>query len=195
MQMLCFLPHGFEDVMKIFELPDDPRSMARKSKKTIRPGVLIEPEYDSGNAAKSIAERHSAPYAIDWIEEFKGDCKGITHGMKLSIRANGEVEPCTIGTMGKGYGNIHDEPLPTIVNKMRASPVFRMFEKGTFINYRPYISHSLFDTRFFHSCTVFGIISSVAAGVEQLRAKDELNQESVWVVCDLNVFKHFDPKK
>jgi hypothetical protein len=31
----------------------------------------------------------------------------------------------------------------------------------------------------FHPCTVFGIISSVAVGVEQLRAKDELNDESV----------------
>ena len=55
----------------------------------------------------------------------------------------------------------------------------RMFEKGTFVNYLPYFSRSLFGSRFFHSCTFFGIISSVAAGVEQLRAKDELNQESV----------------
>jgi MoaA/NifB/PqqE/SkfB family radical SAM enzyme len=169
----------FQDVMKIFELPDDPRSMARKSKKTVRTGVLIEPEYDFGNAGKPIAERHSAPYAIDRLEEFQGSCKGIMHGMKLSIRANGEVEPCTIGTMGKGYGNIHNEPFPTIVNKMRASPVYRMFESGTFVNYLPYFSRSLFGSRFFHSCTFFGIISSVAAGVEQLRAQDELNQESV----------------
>ena len=169
----------FQDVMKIFELLDDPRSMAGKGKKTFRTGVLIEPEFDFGNASKSIAERQSAPYTIDRLEEFQGICKGITHGMKISIRANGEVEPCTIGTMGKGYGNIHDEPLPTIVNKMRASPVYRMFEKGTFVNYLPYFSRSLFGSRFFHSCTFFGIISSVAAGVEQLRAKDELNQESV----------------
>ena len=99
--------------------------------------------------------------------------------MKLSIRANGEVEPCTIGTMGKGYGNIHDEPLPAIVNKMRASPVYRMFEKNSFIDYRPYVSRDLFGSRFFHSCTFFGIIASLAAGVEKLREKDELNQENV----------------
>jgi hypothetical protein len=65
--------------------------MARKGKKTIKIGVLIEPEYDFGNAAKSIAERHSAPYAIDRLEEFQGVCKGITHGMKLSIHARFSV--------------------------------------------------------------------------------------------------------
>jgi len=169
----------FQDVMKIFELADDPRSMAKKGKKTIKTGVLLESEYDFGNASKSIAERNSAPYSIDQQEQFQGICKGITHGMKLSIRANGEVEPCTIGTMGKGYGNIHDEPLSTIVNKMRASPVYRMFEKNTFVDYRPYFSRDLFGSRFFHPCTFFGIIASLAAGVEQLRAKDELNRENV----------------
>jgi len=169
----------FQDVMKIFELADDPRSMAKKGKKTIKTGVLLESEYDFGNASKSIAERNSAPYSIDRQEQFQGICKGITHGMKLSIRANGEVEPCTIGTMGKGYGNIHDEPLSTIVNKMRASPVYRMFEKNTFVDYRPYFSRDLFGSRFFHPCTFFGIIASLAAGVEQLRAKDELNRENV----------------
>lgn len=169
----------FQDVRRIFGLPADPRSMARKGKKTIRTGVLIEPEVDFGNASKPMAERRSAPYGIDRLEEFQGICKGITHGMKLSIRANGEVEPCTIGTMGKGYGNIHDEPLSTIVNRMRTSPVYRMFEKGTFVDYLPYFSRSLFGSRFFHPCTFFGIISSIAAGVEQLRAKGELNQESV----------------
>ena len=169
----------FQDVMKIFELSDDPRSMAKKGKKTIKTGVLLESEYDFGNASKSIAERNSAPYSIDRQDQFQGICKGITHGMKLSIRANGEVEPCTIGIMGKGYGNIHDEPLSTIVNKMRATPVYRMFEKNSFVDYRPYFSRELFGSRFFHPCTFFGIIASLAAGVEQLRAKDELNQENV----------------
>jgi hypothetical protein len=81
----------FQDVMKIFELPDDPRLMPRKGKKTIKTGVLIEPELDFGNADKSIAERHSAPYAIDRIEGFQGNCKGITHGMKLSIHVRFSV--------------------------------------------------------------------------------------------------------
>ena len=122
----------FEDVKKIFELPADPRAMPKKSIKTIRTGVLVESEVDCGNAVKSVADRQDAPFAIDRLERFQNFCKGITHGMKLSIRANGEVEPCTIGALGKGYGNIHTESLPTIVNKMRASPVHQMFEKEIF---------------------------------------------------------------
>jgi hypothetical protein len=55
--------------------------MAAKGKKTFRTGVLIEPEFDIGNAGKSIAERHSAPYAVDRLEEFQGICKGIAQEM------------------------------------------------------------------------------------------------------------------
>ncbi len=99
--------------------------------------------------------------------------------MRLSKGIKGEVEPCTVGTMGKGYGNIHEDRLSGIVNKMRASPVYRMFERGTFTNYLPYFNRERFGSRFFHPCTCFGIMSSIAAGVEQLRAEDELNDESV----------------
>jgi hypothetical protein len=54
-----------------------------------------------------------------------------------------------------------------------------MFDKGTFANYLPYLNREKFGSRFFHPCTCFGILSSLAAGVEKLRANDNLNQENV----------------
>jgi hypothetical protein len=141
-----------------------------------------EPIYtltDYGSGCRSIAERRNAPYDIDRLDEFKDFCQGVTHGMKLSIRADGEVEPCTVGAMGKGYGNIHNEPLPNLVNQMRTAPAYRLFEQGSFSDYLPYYSRSIFGTRFFRPCTFFGIISSLAAGVEQLRETGQLNQASI----------------
>ncbi len=61
----------FQDVMRILELFDNPRVMERTGKKDIRVGVQKEPEYDFGNASKSIAERHSAANAIDWLVELQ----------------------------------------------------------------------------------------------------------------------------
>lgn len=125
------------------------------------------------------AEREQAHFSIDQLEKFKGLCKGFTRGMRFCIRANGDVEPCTTGTMGKGYGNIHDERLVRIINKMRLSPVHQMFAEESFERYLPYFSRRLFGSRFFHPCAFFGIISSIAAGVAHLRSNGELTQSKI----------------
>lgn len=164
---------------QLFELPDDPRTMPRKGRKTMHTGVLMEREYDAGNAGKSIFERENALFDIDRLEKFQGLCKGFTRGMRFCIRANGDVEPCTVGTMGKGYGNIHSERLSRIINKMRLSPVHLMFAKESFDDYLPYFSRNLFGSRLLHPCTFFGIISSIVAGVAHLRANGELTQSKI----------------
>jgi MoaA/NifB/PqqE/SkfB family radical SAM enzyme len=176
---LADLPRFFDFVKREFQLDANLETLLHRKDLLIESGVLLEELCACGRAAVRYEGGRTAPYPLAepdaLVESLRGYCKGITRGIKLSIRANGSVQPCTIGTMHDGFGNIHREPLSTIVNRMRQSPIFRMFDEESFGKYLGYLDQRVFGAGFAERCSLLGALSAIADGVEGLRSAGRLD--------------------
>ena len=76
-------------------------------------------------------------------------------------------------------GNIHEKPLPVLVNGMRETTTYKLFNENNFKKYTRFIDTDIFGTHFFQKCTILSLYASIAWRIDDLEKKGIFNDEAV----------------
>jgi len=95
-------------------------------------------------------------------------CKGFFRpAPRLTLKANGEVATCRVTNAGEGYGNLPQQALVTILNRMQDSLVFKLHAERRLAAYRRCVDPAVFGESFAHLCTVRAILTLIARRIEE----------------------------
>lgn len=170
----------FSEITELFQLDEDINELIHHKEKTLETRMRIEEVIDIGGGARYLKDKTKAKYSINDLAALNNFCKGYTHSNKLDFRANGDVQPCSIASLGRDFGNIHQQRFSEIVNNMRKSKAYELLKFNKFQEVMPYYDKNIFGEKFHSRCALIGILGSLLTGIEELKMKNNLTADNIY---------------
>jgi len=148
---------------RIYQFSPADTLLAKVQKLMADPTNILSNFIDIGSGA-----RHGTIRAkLDDIPESVLHCKGFYRpAPHLTIKANGELATCRITNAGEGYGNLHQQDLVQILNRMQDQFVFQLHAQRKIGDYRRFVNTDLFDM-FSHVCSLRAVLTLIARFMEE----------------------------
>jgi len=67
---------------------------------------------------------------------------------------NGAIGICPIMQGQEGYGNVHEHPLPHLLNTLQEAPLYKLHASGDIAQFLSHIDPETFGKTFDHVCSV-----------------------------------------